>query len=48
METERKVPSWRRLAEVIIKNDKLCKRLTFSGTVGQYALYEHLRDVYGY
>jgi len=48
LETSRKVPSWRRLAEVIIKNDKLCKRLSFAGTVGQYALYEQLRDIYGY
>jgi predicted phosphoadenosine phosphosulfate sulfurtransferase len=46
-ETRRKVPSWRRLAEVLIKNDKLCKRLTFSGTKYQYDKYQELRERYG-
>ncbi|MHA1911626.1 MAG: DUF3440 domain-containing protein [Candidatus Kariarchaeaceae archaeon] len=48
LESKRKLPTWRRIAEVIVKNDKLCKRLTFSGTKNQFAKYEKLRDIYGY
>lgn len=47
LETSRKVPSWRRLAEVLIKNDKLCKRLSFCGTKNQYDKYQELREMYG-
>lgn len=46
-EADRKVPSWRRLATVIIKNDKLCKRLTFSGSPLQFEKYNQLREIYG-
>ena len=46
LEAERKIPSWRRLAAVLIKNDKLCKRLSFAGTKRQYEKYNELRRKY--
>jgi len=45
-EEARKVPSWRRLAQVILKNDKICKHLSFGGTKGQFAKYNELREKY--
>jgi predicted phosphoadenosine phosphosulfate sulfurtransferase len=48
LESKRELPSWRRLAEVIIKNDKLCKRLSFAGTKSQFEKYNQMRDIYGY
>lgn len=47
LEARRKIPTWRRLAEVILKNDKLCKRLSFSGSPRQFEKYNHLREIYG-
>lgn len=46
LEANRSVPSWRRIAEVILKNDKLCKHLSFSGTKGQFMKYKELREKY--
>ena len=47
LESQRKVPSWRRIARVILKNDKLCKGLSFSQTKYQYRKYKELRETYG-
>jgi len=47
-EAKKEIPSWRRLAEVIIKNDKICKRLSFAGTKGQFNKYKELKEIYGY
>ena len=35
LEARRKVPSWRRIAKTLIKNDHLCKGLSFSQTQNQ-------------
>jgi predicted phosphoadenosine phosphosulfate sulfurtransferase len=45
-EANRDIPSWRRIAEVILKNDKLCKHLSFAGTKGQFMKYKELRERY--
>jgi predicted phosphoadenosine phosphosulfate sulfurtransferase len=47
LEASRKAPSWRRLAKVILKNDKLCKGLSFSQTKNQFRKYRDLREAYG-
>lgn len=47
IEALRQVPSWRRIAEVILKNDKLCKHLSFAGTKGQFMKYKELKEKYG-
>lgn len=47
LEAQRKVPSWRRLAKCILKNDKLCKSLSFSQTKYQYTKFLKLREMYG-
>lgn len=47
-EANKMLPSWRRLAKVILKNDKLCKSITFAGTKGQYNKYLELKKIYGY
>lgn len=47
LEAQKKVPSWRRLAKCLVKNDRLCKSLSFAQTKGQYAKYLQLREVYG-
>ena len=39
-EANRDIPNWRRIAEVILKNDKLCKHLSFAGTKGQFMKYK--------
>ncbi len=47
LEAERKVPSWRRLAKCILKNDKLCKSLTFSASSLLYEKYQMFKELYG-
>lgn len=47
LEAQRKVPSYRRLAKCLVKNDRLCKSLSFAQTTGQYSKYLHLLEVYG-
>jgi predicted phosphoadenosine phosphosulfate sulfurtransferase len=47
LEAQKKMPSWRRLAKCLVKNDRLCKSLSFAQTKGQYAKYLQLREVYG-
>lgn len=42
-----KGPSWERICKCILKNDKLCKSLTFSQTKNAYKKYRELRDLYG-
>ena len=42
-----KGPSWERLVKVILKNDKICKNLSFAQTKNQYRKYNDLRDEYG-
>lgn len=43
----RQGPSWERLAKCIIKNDKLCKSLSFAATKRQYQKYLDLKELYG-
>jgi len=43
-----KGPSWERLAKCILKNDKLCKSLSFSQTKNQFRKYITMREMYGY
>jgi len=43
LEARRKIPSWRRIAKCILKNDKLCKSLSFTGTKNQYTKYMELK-----
>lgn len=47
LESSKKAPSWRRLAKVILKNDKMCKNLSFAQTKNQYRKYKDMRDEYG-
>jgi len=47
LEQQRKMPSWRRIARVLITNDKLCHRLSFSQTKGQWEKYLALKEEYG-
>lgn len=43
LEAKRKLPSWRRVARVILRNDYLCKGLSFSQTKsGNYEAYKRL------
>ena len=46
LESSKKAPSWRRLAKVILKNDKLCKSLSFAQTKNQFRKYRDMRDKY--
>lgn len=42
-EAARKAPSWRRIAKVILKNDRLCKGLSFTQTAsGSYEKYRKM------
>lgn len=43
-----KGPAWERLAKCILKNDKLCKSLSFAATKGQYSKYQRMKEEYGY
>jgi len=47
LESSKKAPSWRRLAKVILKNDKMCKTLSYGQTKNQFRKYRELRDEYG-
>lgn len=47
LEAQKKVPSWRRLAKCILKNDRLCKSLSFAQTKNQYQKYLELKELYG-
>jgi len=47
LEAQKKVPSWRRIAKCILKNDRLCKSLSFAQTKNQYQKYLELREIYG-
>ena len=47
LESSKKAPSWRRLAKCILKNDKLCKGLSFSQTKNEYEKYLELKRKYG-
>lgn len=42
-----KTPSWERIAKCILKNDIVCKSLSFGGVVGGYPRYQALREQYG-
>jgi len=43
----RNLPAWERMAKVIIKNDKICKGLTFSQSVYLYDKYKEFKELYG-
>ena len=47
LEARKKIPSWRRLAKCILKNDRLCKSLSFAQTKYQYEKYKKLKEEYG-
>ena len=47
LEAAKKAPSWRRIAKCILKNDKLCKSLSFGQTKHQFEKYQALREMYG-
>lgn len=47
LEANKDLPSWRRIAKCIMKNDKLCKSLSFGQTKYQYNKYMALREIYG-
>lgn len=43
----KKLPSWERIAKCILKNDIICKSLTFGCVVGGYPRYMKLKARYG-
>jgi predicted phosphoadenosine phosphosulfate sulfurtransferase len=45
LEAARKAPSWRRVAKVILKNDRLCKGLSFTQQMSTRTAYENYRRV---
>ena len=45
LEAARRVPSWRRVCKVILKNDRLCKGLSFSQQTSSTTAYERYRKV---
>jgi predicted phosphoadenosine phosphosulfate sulfurtransferase len=47
LEAKKAVPSWRRVARCLLKNDLICHSLTFSQTKGQYAKYLALKEEFG-
>jgi len=47
LESSKKAPSWRRLAKVILKNDKICKSLSFGQTKNQYEKYYKMKEELG-
>jgi predicted phosphoadenosine phosphosulfate sulfurtransferase len=47
LEAQKKAPSWRRIVKTLMKNDRLCKSLSFSQTKFQRAEWEDLRKKYG-
>ncbi|MHA1126792.1 MAG: DUF3440 domain-containing protein [Candidatus Heimdallarchaeota archaeon] len=44
----RRSPSWKRICKCIMRNDKLCKSLTFTATKNQYKKYREMKELYGY
>jgi predicted phosphoadenosine phosphosulfate sulfurtransferase len=47
LEADHKVPSWRRIARVLMTNDKLCKSLSFGQSVRQWDKYVEMMEKYG-
>lgn len=47
IEAARKAPTWRRLARVILTNDKIGRSISFSQTKRQWEKYQEFREVYG-
>jgi len=47
LEAKRAVPTWRRIVKCILKNDRLCKSLSFNATKGLYEKYMRLKELYG-
>lgn len=45
LESARKVPTWRRVAKVILKNDHLCKGLSFSQQTSTPSAYEKYKKI---
>jgi len=45
-DTTKKVPSWRRIAKVLIKGDYLCKNLSFCANQQEYEKLEQLKEKY--
>lgn len=45
LESARKVPTWRRVAKVILKNDHLCKGLSFSQQTSTPTSYERYKAI---
>lgn len=45
-DTQKKHPSWRRIAKVLIKGDYLCKNLTFCANKEEYEKLELLKEKY--
>jgi predicted phosphoadenosine phosphosulfate sulfurtransferase len=45
LESARKVASWRRVAKVILRNDHLCKGLSFSQQLSTQTAYDKYRKV---
>ncbi|MGN6107696.1 MAG: DUF3440 domain-containing protein [Kofleriaceae bacterium] len=45
LESQRKVPSWRRICKAILKNDRLCKSLGFSQQRSSMTTYEAYKRV---
>lgn len=45
-DTKKEVPSWRRIAKVLVKGDYLCKNLTFSANKEEYEKLEKLKEKY--
>jgi predicted phosphoadenosine phosphosulfate sulfurtransferase len=47
METNRKIPSWRRICRCIVTNDLLCRGLSFDQTTRQWEKYMCLKEEFG-
>lgn len=45
LEANRKVPSWRRICKVLLRNDYWCKGLSFSQTKGTKTAYEKYKKI---
>jgi len=45
-DTKKEVPSWRRIAKVLVKGDYLCKNLTFQANKNEYEKLENLKIKY--
>lgn len=47
LEGRKEVPSWRRIAKAILKNDMICQSIGFSQTKGQYAKLQAMKEEFG-